>query len=167
MGIKRAASTWQKKHLLYHCHTVACSTYLRATVQLIKSNVSKCVWYFLSLYCICQSMWRRWSVCGRAASPSACVGLLIPFPLLSASHWCFVAEGRVWTCAARRGRRRSAGSGASELLKIVSPTWARRRSSINILQLSFQLVGKCKVQNLWNLVFMFCVHHHVTCFIFL
>lgn len=93
--------------------------------------------FFFSLS---QSVWRRWSVCERAASPSACVGSQIPFPVLSASLWCFVEEGRVWTCAAHRKRRHSAGSGASELSKTELPTWARRRSLINILQLCFQFL---------------------------
>lgn len=92
--------------------------------------------------CLCQSVWRRWSVCGKAASPSACVSSPIPFPILSASHWCSEEGGRVWTCVAHRVRRRSAGSGASELSKTVSPTWAKRRSSINILQFCFQFVAR-------------------------
>lgn len=117
-------------------------------------------WYdptftFLSFNSLSQSVWRRWSVWERAASPSACVGSPIPSRTLSASRWCFVEGGRVWTCAAHRVRRRSAGSGASELSKTAWATWARRRSLINILTLYFQSVAartsgpRGKVLNHW------------------
>ncbi len=97
-------------------------------VVIVQSPGCVCVGSF------CQSVWRRWSVCGRAVSRSVWDKWQVWFQRPTASLWSSVEEGKAWICAAPHRTKQSTGFEAFARSKTTSPTWARKKSWTNILK---------------------------------